>query len=143
MQFNRIKINNVDFTERFTSFQFWNELTYASTPERTVAGTLENDRVDSYYVPKCEFTFAKLTESQYRELVQSLNALQVVIECYDYELGMTVRRCMSMAKIERNKLLAKGDSLHLLMNTKLKLESKYAYLSYDELKLLATGDNRY
>ncbi len=143
MAVGNIKINGTDFSERFASFQFWNELVYATTPERTVAGTLENDRVDSYYVPKCEFTFAKLDEEQYRFLVQNLNALSVIIECYDYELGYNVRRCMAMAKMDRNKLLAKGDNLDLLLTTKFSMESKYAYISYSELDLYATTDTRF
>lgn len=143
MQINKININGVDFGERFASFQFWNELEYASKPERTVDGTLENDRVDSYYIPKCEFSFAKLTEEQYSFLVQSLNTHSVIIECYDYELGSKVRRCMAMTKVDRNKLLAKGGNLELLINTKFSMESKYAYLDYFQLAESATTDNRY
>lgn len=143
MQVNKIKINGVDFSERFASFQFWNELEYASKPERTVDGTLENDRVDSYYIPKCEFTFAKLNEEQYRFLVQNLNTHSVIIECYDYELGQTVRRCMAMAKVDRNKLLAKGGNLELLLSTKFSMESKYAYFNYDELENMAITDSRF
>lgn len=143
MDINKVKINGKEFTRCFTNFYYSNEFRYASTPTRVIDGTLETDCVDSYYVPRCEFSFSVLSPSEYSYLVQALNGPGCIVECYDYELMKDVRRFMCMAKIDRNKLIASGGKLERLMNSKFSMESKYAYLDYSELSVLATNDTRF
>lgn len=139
----KVKINGVEFTKCFSDFYFYNEFKYASQPTRVIDGTLETDCIDCYYVPKCEFSFSVLTAEEYAYLVKAVNGPGCIIECYDYELMMPVRRFMCMAKVGRNKLLTSGGQNTKLIDTKFSMESKYAYLDYNELEALATVDERF
>lgn len=138
-----ILINDTEYSDIFTDFTIKNVLTDVAEVPRTADGTLNDEATDYFYVPQCEFMFGILTPEQYSEVVQIINTRGFIVELYDYELGMRVRRKMRMTTRDLPKMLAKGNKLKYLQNTKFTMVSKFGYEDYADLKARATNDTRF
>jgi len=130
----RPAVNDLEpFGKFFSSWSTKNPLVYTNLPGRTLDATLHNMSADASYIPEVQFAFNFLTPQEYCKIIQILNTREFVVEYYDTELLMRVKRCMFLPSHEKERMLAVGREYKGMIKAHFKLVSKYGYDDYDDL----------
>ncbi|MEG1805588.1 MAG: hypothetical protein RR327_04245, partial [Clostridia bacterium] len=110
-EFKDIRINNVKVNGICKNYVCKNTLKYAEEVELLNDFSIDNESVDSAYIPKVQFEFSKMTIENYQWFMRNVNKKSFTADYYDYTLGKAVSRNMYLETDDIERLYIIGGNL--------------------------------
>lgn len=132
-EYKTIKINNKVFDGICKDYRCRNTLEYAEEVEKLNDFSIDNESIDSAYIPKLEFEFSKISLTEYQWLIANVNKKSFTVEYYDYTLGKVVTRDMYLEADEIERLYFFGGNLNSIINMSVTFVSRVGYTNYEDL----------
>lgn len=126
--------NESDYNEIYNGYSCENVLTYTTEPSRDLSGTLHNEDIQRFYIPKATFSFGYVNADIYSKLIQILNTEKFYVQYYDYEIMKDVIRDMYMTEYSLSRFHNVGADIKGFIDVEISFVSRVAYESYEELK---------
>lgn len=128
-----IKINGTSVNAICKDYRCKNILTYAEEIELLNDFTIDNESIDSAYMPKVDFTFSKVSIVEYQWLIENVNKKSFNVTYYDYTLGKTVTRNMRLENDDIERLYFVGNNLDSILGLTVTFVCRRGYFNYEDL----------
>ena len=129
-----VKFGNFTLLGGFASYVTKNPTEPQAEIERMSNGEYDVHCIDMIKRPTLTLTFRYVDIEDYRKMVRQVNEPSVIVNYYDYELGMRVTRTMMLETYDIERLQGQFTDIFSVEGLTVTFKSVYGYLTYQDLE---------